>query len=103
MTLTLAPRPLPSLDEQIVDLVARLRAAKLRAIAAVTGDEQYAAVIIPPPRGYRGGGQYHVAPIDGGLRVRWRPTDGKLVTVDVVDTAAHAAALILDHLAGLYP
>lgn len=99
MTLALVQKPLPSIDDQIVDVVARLRAAKLRAIAAATRDGQYAAVIIPPPHG----GQYRVIPTGNGLRVYWRPTDGKLIAVADVDTPERAAALILDHLAGLYP
>lgn len=106
MTLSLVA---PPLAQQISDLVARLRASGLRAMAASSPrDGLYVAVIVPPARPTPGpvkvtGGQYHVTPTPAGLRVRWRPADGHPVTVGLVVTADRAPGLILDHLAGLIP
>jgi hypothetical protein len=96
MTLTLVPA---SFDQRLTAIKAELRAAGFRAICA----HDHVAVIIPAPGAAHGHGQYHVAPGDTGLRVRWHATDRPAIHVDLVDTPTRAARLILDHLAGLYP
>lgn len=104
MTLSLVPPAPPTLGEVVTSLVAQLRAAQLPAMAAASTDGQYAAVIIPSRCCGRVGGQYQVHPLPGGgYRVRWQRKEWRADIVDDVDTPERAAALIVDHLAGLYP